>query len=308
MSAGSAAVAELVHEVRGAAGSVRLALTTLLEAGDDPELRRELLESADGETRRLLRRLSLITPVVACLTANGRAESVQLRPALRSARRRPRVGAGRQVTMRVSGEPVGACPQAALEQGLVALVGAVAAGEWSSIKAHADDGAVVVVLPARASIRETREFSAAMAGAVGAERGARGDRDRAAVLMSDAAPPALVVDDAELGRGRSPACSASSDTRCGTRRPWRLRSVSSIVGSACRGCRPPSRRRRRPGTGRAALGRTSPYTRRRGVRRSGPGQPGRPVVAQADRTQRPRGRARNDAGMTERRRRPIGCS
>src|SRR5262245_56257773 len=68
----------LVHEIRGAAGSVRLALSTLRDAGDDPALRRELIDSADGETQRLLRRLALVAPAAACIADTGAVERVEV--------------------------------------------------------------------------------------------------------------------------------------------------------------------------------------------------------------------------------------
>src|SRR5205085_867648 len=48
------AVSDISHDALGALGTIRLAVTTVLEHGEDADLRTELLTAADGEAMRLV--------------------------------------------------------------------------------------------------------------------------------------------------------------------------------------------------------------------------------------------------------------
>jgi hypothetical protein len=81
------ALREVTHETRGSVGTIRLAMTTLLEDGIDEATRVELVKAADTEAVRLVAELAAVPALVAALVDHSPPEPVDLTAALRRANR-----------------------------------------------------------------------------------------------------------------------------------------------------------------------------------------------------------------------------
>jgi hypothetical protein len=88
------AMADVAHDARGAVGTIRLAVTALLDIGDDAAVRDELLGSVAEEASRLALELAALAPLVGALTDRAKPAPVDIVEVLR------RAGAD------VAGEPV----------------------------------------------------------------------------------------------------------------------------------------------------------------------------------------------------------
>lgn len=77
------ALREVTHETRGAVGTIRLAMTTLLEDGIDEATRVELVKAADTEAVRLVAELAALPALVAALVDDSAPAPVDLAAALR---------------------------------------------------------------------------------------------------------------------------------------------------------------------------------------------------------------------------------
>lgn len=78
------AMAAAVHDVRGSIGSIRLALTSVLDemADDADDFCRSMLTGAEAECRRLNASLTALPALVAAGTDKSDMSTVELGPAL----------------------------------------------------------------------------------------------------------------------------------------------------------------------------------------------------------------------------------
>jgi len=79
------AMAAAVHDVRSSVGSIRLAVTSVLEDDEDADFRRTMLSGAEAETRRLNGALAALPALVAAMTDVSESAPVDLVAALRDA-------------------------------------------------------------------------------------------------------------------------------------------------------------------------------------------------------------------------------
>src|SRR4051794_23631307 len=99
------AMAAAVHDVRSSIGSIRLALTSVLDDDEDAEFRRSMLSGAEEESRRLNASLTALPALVAAMTDVSEPAPVDLVAALRDAAESAK---RREVDVRV--EPSGPVP------------------------------------------------------------------------------------------------------------------------------------------------------------------------------------------------------
>lgn len=82
------AVDAITHEARGALGTIRLVVTTLLDnPPDDADTRNRLLRAADSEALMLVADLAALSSLVTALTVQGPPREIDITDALRDAAR-----------------------------------------------------------------------------------------------------------------------------------------------------------------------------------------------------------------------------
>lgn len=84
-AAAAEVIADITHDARGAVGTIRLAVTTLLETDNDAALREQLLRAVDEEAGRLVAELSAAPALVAASLDTSLATPVDLIAALDAA-------------------------------------------------------------------------------------------------------------------------------------------------------------------------------------------------------------------------------
>jgi hypothetical protein len=137
-----AALREVTHETRGAVGTIRLAMTTLLEDGIDEATRVELVKAADTEALRLVAELAALPALVAALVDDAPPAPVDLSAALR---RINRDLSGLGVAVRARGRtPLVVLGDANFEAVLAALVRVSIAAGATEVSARVVDGAIEV--------------------------------------------------------------------------------------------------------------------------------------------------------------------
>lgn len=79
------AIAAALHDIRSSVGSIRLALTSVLDDEEDAEFRRTMLSSAEEESRRLNAALTALPALVAAATDSSTPVTFDLNGLLRQA-------------------------------------------------------------------------------------------------------------------------------------------------------------------------------------------------------------------------------
>jgi len=167
------AVAAAVHDVRGSVGSIRLALTSVLEEIDDPdvEFRRSMLAGAEAECRRLNASLTALPALVAAGVDSSQPAAADLVACLEAARED---AARRQVDVVVdaSGPVQASVRSASITEALAALCVVVADGDGAVVVGAREEGGHAVVTVARAdgsAVRWDRAVIRGLAESLGAE-------------------------------------------------------------------------------------------------------------------------------------------
>lgn len=131
------AVSDISHDALGALGTIRLAVTTLLEHGADADLRMQLLTAADAEAVRVVADLSAVSAVVAVCSDDSAVAPVDLAGALHAARQEV-LGFGVDVHVKAEPPLLTLARPNSVAAALAALLRYGAARGGSEIEAAAD--------------------------------------------------------------------------------------------------------------------------------------------------------------------------
>ena len=166
-------MAAAVHDVRGSVGSIRLALTSVLDDIDDGdvEFRRSMLSGAEAECRRLNASLTALPAIVAAGVDSSAPAAVDLRPSLEAACEE----AGRRqvnVKLGVAGRVAASVRAESLAPAIAALCIVVGDGDADVVVSASEDAGRARLTVARADggqVRWDRAVIRGLADSIGAD-------------------------------------------------------------------------------------------------------------------------------------------